>query len=176
MTPSPRPTFVALALAAFLLVGAAGCGSGDGGSTASAQGGDVASGRMTVADATVDWPANPSVAAVRMVIRNGTATNDVLESVASPAAEHVTVHRTDTDEQGRSVMTAQGELAIPARSSVTFEPGGLHVMLTGITDDLEIGDDIDLTLTFQHAGPVTATAKVVEPGTAGDDTGGSHDH
>ncbi|MCU1372010.1 MAG: hypothetical protein JWO77_3204 [Ilumatobacteraceae bacterium] len=179
MTPSPRPLLVALALAACVLVGTAACGSGDGAGTAAAQGGEVASGRVTVDGATIDWPANPRVAAVRMVVRNGTGTPDVLRSVSSPVAETVTVHRTDTDAQGRSVMTEQAELAIPARSSVTFEPGGLHVMLTGITRDLEVGDDVELTLTFEHAGVVDATAEVVEPGasgTGGDGSGGTHDH
>lgn len=176
MTPFSRPTLVAIALGACLLVGAAACGSGDGGSTASAQGEEAATGRITVTDATVDLPANPSVGAVRMVIRNGTGTNDVLESVASPVAETVTVHRTTTDDQDRSVMTEEESLPIPARSSVTFAPGGLHVMLTGITDELEVGDDVDLTLTFEHAGTVKATAEVVEPGTAGDDSEGTHDH
>jgi len=175
MTPSLRPTLVAVALGTFLLVGAAACGSGDGGGKASAQGEDGAKGAVTVEHATIDWPANPSVAAVRMVVRNRTATADTLRSVSSPVAETVTVHRTETDDEGRSVMTAEDDLAIPARSSVTFAPGGLHVMLTGITEDLQVGDDVDLTLTFEHAGTVTATAKVVEPGSAGDDTEGSHD-
>jgi hypothetical protein len=177
MTPHLRSPLVALALGACLVAGAAACGSDDdGGGTASAQGGGASSGKMTVSGATVDWPANPSVAAVRMVIRNGTATSDVLESVASPVAEAVTVHRTETDDQGRSVMTAEKALAIPARSSVTFEPGGLHVMLDGITQDLQVGDDVDLTLTFEHAGTVSTTAEVIEPGSAGDDSEGSHEH
>lgn len=173
MTSSPRPTFVAIALGACLLVGAAGCGSGDGGS-ASAQG--ESAGTVHVDRATIDWPANPSVAAVRMVVRNDTASDDTLVAVSSPAAEHATIHRTDTDEQGRSTMTAAPELPVPARSEVTFDPGGLHVMLTGITEDLEVGDDVDLTLTFDRAGTVEASAVVVEPGSVGDDTEGTHDH
>ena len=176
MTPSLRSTLVAVALGTFLLVGAAACGSGDGGNSAAAQGDDQPTGSIVVEDATVDWPANPSVAAVRMVVRNGTAKPDTLLSVSSPVAKTATVHRSDTDAEGRATMTPEDELAIPARSAVTFEPGGLHVMLTGITEDLQVGDDVDLSLTFEHAGTVTATAEVVEPGTAGDATEGSHDH
>ncbi|MGN6694436.1 MAG: copper chaperone PCu(A)C [Aquihabitans sp.] len=160
-------------LGAFLLVGAAACGSGDGGS-ASAQGGDP--GTMQVARATIDWPANPKTAAVRMVVENGTDTDDTLLSVSSPVAARTTIHRTETDDAGRSTMTEQEDLPVPADSEVTFAPGGLHVMLSGITKDLEVGDEVALTLTFEHAGPVEATAKVVEPGSVGDDTEGSHDH
>ncbi|WP_426572364.1 copper chaperone PCu(A)C [Aquihabitans sp. McL0605] len=170
MTSPLRSSFAALVVGLCLVAGAAGCGSGSGSGTASAAADD---GKVSVQAPTVDWPANPSVAAVRMVIRNGTGTDDELLSVASPVAKTVTVHRTQTDAEGRSTMVEQPKLAIPARSSVTFEPGGLHVMLTGITDDLQVGDDVPLTLTFEHAGTVTATAKVIQPGSAPE---GTHDH
>lgn len=169
MTPALRSSFAALLVAAALLLGTTACSS-DGGTTKAA-----AAGAVSVEDATVDWPANPSVAAVRMVVRNDTAQADTLVAVASPVATSATIHRTETDAAGRSTMTPQQRLPIPARSSVTFRPGGLHVMLTGITDDLAVGDTVKLTVTFEHAGPVTVTAKVIEPGTAGA-TGGSHDH
>ncbi|HWJ60958.1 MAG TPA: copper chaperone PCu(A)C [Acidimicrobiales bacterium] len=173
MTPTSRSPLVAVALGALLLVGAAACGSDDKGSAA-AQPSDPAA--VHVEDATIDWPANPETAAVRMVVVNDTRTDDVLVSVSSPAAERTTVHRTETDDQGRSTMTEQDDLPIPADSEVTFAPGGLHVMLDGITEDLEVGDEVDLTLTFEHAGSVSATAQVVEPGSVVDDTEGSHDH
>lgn len=173
MIPTSRTSLVAIVLGAFLLVGAAACGSGDGGS-ASAQGGDA--GTVHVRDATVDWPANPSKAAVRMVVANDTDVDDTLISVQSPVAKTTTIHRTETDDAGRSTMVEQEDLAVPAGSEVTFAPGGLHVMLTGITDDLQVGDEIALTLTFEHAGAVKATAEVVEPGSVGDDTEGTHDH
>ena len=158
MTPASRSLFAALAVAACLALGATACGSE--GATAPA----AAAGSVSVEQATIDWPANPKVAAVRMVVRNDTATADVLVGVSSPVARSVTVHRTETDAAGRSTMVEQARLAIPARSSVTFEPAGLHVMLTGITADLAVGDDVELTLTFEHAGEVTATATVVAPG------------
>jgi copper(I)-binding protein len=174
MTPSPRSTLAALALGVCLLVGATACGSDDGG-RASAQGQVPATGEITVVDAAIDRPLNPATAAVRMVIRNGTGTADTLESVRSSVSEHATIHRSETDGEGRAVMTTQDALDVPARSSVTFEPGGLHVMLTGIDRPLEVGDEVELTLEFEEAGPVTATADVVELGTAGDDAGAAHD-
>ncbi len=175
MTPSLRSTLVAVALSAFLLVGAVACGSGNGASSASAQGAEPPT--VHADEATVDWPANPSVAAVRMLVRNGTASDDRLLAVASPVARATSIHRSATDGQGRATMEPQDDgVAIPARSTVTFEPGGLHVMLTDLVVDLKVGDEVTLTLTFEHAGAVTATAKVVEPGSAGDDPGGSHDH
>jgi copper(I)-binding protein len=174
MNPFPRSPLVAIALSTFLLVGAAACGSGNGGGQAAAQG-DVPA-AVQVDDATIDWPANPSVAAVQMLVRNGTAADDRLLAVSSPVAKASSIHRTDVDNQGRSTMERQDGVAIPARSTVTFEPGGLHVMLTDVRVALKVGDVVTLNLTFEHAGTVKATAKVVEPGSVGVDSGGSHDH
>lgn len=175
MTPTSRTSLVAAALGALLLVGATACGSGDGGK-ASAQVDDPQPKVVHVEDATIDWPANPETAAVRMVIANGTDVDDTLVSVSSPVAERTSIHRTETDDDGNSTMTEQDELPVPADSEVTFAPGGLHVMLDGITDDLQVGDEVDLTLQFEHAGTVQATAEVVEPGSVGDDSEGTHDH
>ncbi len=175
MTPTSRFPLVAVALGALLLLGTTACGSGDGG-TASAAVADTDAGSIRIQDATIDWPANPSQAAVRMVVVNGTRTDDALLSVSSPVADRATIHRTDTDDQGRSVMTAEPEVPVPAESEVTFAPGGLHVMLDPLTADLQVGDEVDLTLEFEHAGTIRAKAEVIEPGSAGDDTGAAHDH
>lgn len=151
-------TLRSLALAALAVVAAsllAGCG-GDG------AGADGASVRVT--DATIDWPANPEVAAVRFVVHNDTGEADELVGVTSPVSGSAMVHRSETDDEGRATMTMLPELEIPARSSVTFEPGGLHVMLSGITEDLQVGDPVEVTLSFAAAGDVTVTAEVVEPG------------
>jgi copper(I)-binding protein len=152
-----RPALVALALLALAVP--VSCGSGSGSSSAGA------SGVLRLRNVRVDRPALPEQAAVRLVVDNGTATADELVRVTSPDATGADVHRSTIDAEGRDVMKPVERLAIPARSEVTFEPGGLHVMLTGITRDLEVGDTVEVTFTFEHAGRRTATAEVVEPGT-----------
>jgi copper(I)-binding protein len=163
-----------LALSALLVVGVAGCGGGDRLDGSAAAQGDRPH-DVSVASATIDWPANPRVAAVHMQVTNGTAKDDRLLAVTSPVARTGSIHRSVTDDQGRATMEPQDGVTIPARSTVTFEPGGLHVMLTGLRVDLEVGDEVTLDLTFERAGPKKVLAEVVEPGSA-DDTGGSHDH
>lgn len=121
---------------------------------------------------TVDLPANPEVGAVRMVVRNGGDHADALVRVSSPIAAGAMVHRSIVDAVGRSTMVPESSLPIAARSSVTFEPGGLHVMLTGISRALHVGDRVPLIFTFRHAGTVRATAVVVAPGA----DGGDHEH
>lgn len=171
MTPRRRPRPLLLAAAAVVapaLLG--GCGSDD------AEAAPAGAAAVSVVDATIDWPANPRIAAVRMVVRNDAAEGDVLVSVSTPVAERTEIHRSEVDAEGQVTMVEQESLEVPARSKVTFEPAGLHVMLTNIVDDLQVGDEVPLVLTFEQAGDVRATATVVEPGTAGEatDHGGTH--
>lgn len=149
----PRPLIAAVTLLAVTL---AGCGANTG------QAADT--GALRVVDATIDVPVNPSTGAVRFVVRNGTATADTLIGVTSDAATSVAIHRSLVDAEGRSTMAAVARLAIPARSEVTFAPGGLHVMLTGLRHELRAGDRVTVTLTFARAGTRTVSARVVEPG------------
>jgi copper(I)-binding protein len=164
----PLRTRLAAAPIALLAIATllAGCGSGGGSSPA------VASSGLQVVDTRVDRPALPDQTAVRLVVRNGSARADTLTSVSSPDATGSSIHRSTTDSAGRSIMKPVRTLAIPARSDVTFAPGGLHVMLTGITRSLKVGDTVRLTFTFAHAGHRTVTARVVEPGTDPSE----HDH
>jgi copper(I)-binding protein len=64
---------------------------------------------------------------------------------------------------GAMVMQELTEgLALVAGETVTFEPGGYHVMLLDIAEPLEAGDEIELTLEFAEAGATTLTVEVAE--------------
>ena len=156
-----HPSRRLLTLIALVAVSLAACGSNS--NSSSATGG----GEICVVDATIDVPVNPSTAAVRFVIHNDTATADTLTGVSSDVGS-AAVHRSDVDSEGRSTMQPVPSLAIPARSQVTFAPGGLHVMITGLTRELRVDDTVKLTLTFTRAGTRTVEARVVEPGSIPD--------
>jgi periplasmic copper chaperone A len=60
-------------------------------------------------------------------------------------------------------MMAMREVAaidVPAGSRVELAPGGLHLMLFDLLEDLQAGDTFELTLVFERAGEVTVTAEV----------------
>ena len=150
----PFPRLVLVPVLCLLGVVAVACG----GSSS-----DGAAGSVTVRDAVVTEPANPSVAAVRLVIDNTGTDDDTLTGVSSPIGK-AAVHRSEVVD-GLSKMTAVPTLAIPAGEIVTFAPGGLHVMLQDITDPLAAGDTFELSLTFEHAGTLTTTVTVEGLGT-----------
>lgn len=173
---SPRRFRVLVALVALVAAVAlplAACGS-DSDSAGSDAG--SASGKMEVLDATVNVPLNPSQAAVRFVIDNGTDIDDELIAVSSTAADRAEVHKSDEDDEGRSIMEAVPRLKVPAGSSVVFEAGGLHVMLIDLAEDLTEGTTVPLTLTFEEAGDVDVTVDVVAAGNDDDHHMEDHDH
>ena len=103
--------------------------------------------------------------------------DDILLGAASPVAQVVEVHRT-VNESGIMRMLPMDALAVPAHQMIAFKPGGYHIMLMGLKQPLTQGESFPLTLTFQHAAPVTVQVKVAGPGAtaAGDgmDDAGHH--
>ena len=53
---------------------------------------------------------------------------------------------------------------VPAGGTAELKPGGLHVMLIGLSQPLTLGTKIPLTLTFERAGPVTVEVMVEAAG------------
>ncbi len=119
--------------------------------------GAAGSGEFQVRDA---W-ARPALAggnsAIFFVIENpGPA--DVLLSASSEVAETVELHMTMMQD-GNMQMTHQMNVPVPSGETV-FEPGGLHVMLIGLKNDLKAGDTFAATLQFEKAGEKTLTITV----------------
>ena len=51
-------------------------------------------------------------------------------------------------------------LAVPAGETVELVPGGYHLMLIDLATDLEVGQEFELVLEFEHAGTRTVTVTV----------------
>lgn len=88
---------------------------------------------------------------------------DKLVSATSAAAEVVELHETSMDMGGTMMMHPQEFVEIPAGQVISFEPGGLHVMLIGLTADLAPGDTITVLLTFEKAGEIELSVPIQEP-------------
>lgn len=100
--------------------------------------------------------------AAYFVIENWTTTDDILLSVSSEIASATEVHMSMGDANGVMSMQMQESNPVPAKDTVKFEPGGLHVMFVELTQDLQVGDTITLTLNFEKAGSITVEAPVKE--------------
>ena len=83
----------------------------------------------------------------------------ILTGVRSANFESVEIHNTVV-EDGLARMIHQEQLEVPARGSLTFKPGGYHLMLMGRKAPLNVGDQVELTLVFENGEELPATAAV----------------
>jgi copper(I)-binding protein len=89
--------------------------------------------------------------AVYFVIVNEGSEADTLIGASSDVASNVELH--ETRIQGDvAEMAPVARVDVPARGSVEFKPGGYHVMLVGLKQDLKEGDTLKLTLRFEKSG------------------------
>ena len=119
-------------------------------------------GEFKVMDAWARPAASGDNGAVYFIISNATDTDERLLSASTDVASAAEVHMSMMDSNGVMSMQMQDVVPIPAQQEIIFKPGGLHVMLIGLSQDLNIGDTISLTLNFEAAGSVTVQAPVEE--------------
>jgi len=91
-----------------------------------------------------------------MTLSNPGAKADALVSVASPLAKGVTIHQSML-HGSMSMMQPVTTVPVPAGGSVTFAPGGYHLMFLELTKPLNVGDAVPATLTFASGATVKAT-------------------
>jgi hypothetical protein len=99
---------------------------------------------------------------VFFALENQSAVDDMLISADSSTADAVEIHQTMM-EDGVMKMVPQEHVLVSAGEHVVFKPGDLHVMLIGLKQTIEIGDEFEVTLVFENAGNITILVKVQEP-------------
>lgn len=88
-----------------------------------------------------------------MTITNNGDTDDRLLSVAADFPR-VMIHETVTENDVAKMIHLEA-VDLPAGETVSFAPGGKHVMFMGLKGDpLEVGETITATLTFEQAGEI----------------------
>lgn len=88
--------------------------------------------------------------AVYFVIHNHASEADELVNVSSSVAEAAEIHES---QMNGDVMEMHQRESIPleAYAEVKFEPGSFHLMLVGLKQAIEVGDEIEITLHFKNA-------------------------
>jgi copper(I)-binding protein len=91
-------------------------------------------------------PGQPNSAAF-MTLRNMGDKANAVVAASSPAANVVELH-THTMEDGMMKMRRVEQIEIPANGETELKPGGLHIMLIGLKQQLKSGMKVALTLKF----------------------------
>lgn len=101
-----------------------------------------------------------------MLIHNAGSTPDRLITATADVSDIVELH-THRSVNGMMQMRKVADIPLPAGETVHLRPGGLHVMFIDLNAPLKEGETFPLTLTFDKAGDLTVTARVLAPGAMG---------
>lgn len=100
--------------------------------------------------------------AIYFVIDNSGGKADTLLGVSCDTAEACELHLSEMDAAGNMKMSHQENVPVPENQKVSFKPGGLHVMVMDLKDELKTGETLVVTLNFENAGAVKVEAPVRE--------------
>lgn len=159
-TPAPMPTPTTASATPTMGHGMSGHGMG---SAMPTVGNEFQAGMLVIRNV---WarPATKAdaLSAVYLTIENAGDQPDRLLHAHCDVAGTVELHETKI-ESGVMKMQPVDGIDIPAKGTVELKPGGLHIMLIGLTRDLNPSDEIELELHFDKAGHVPVKAVVQRP-------------
>lgn len=122
---------------------------------------------MEVSDAwTRALPPVSANGAAYLILHNTGETTDRMLDASSPLASHVHLHETRI-ENGVAKMGMVEQLSVSPGGQVQLTPGGLHLMLMGLSEPLVEGATLLLRLRFEHAGEVEVELPVLAPDATG---------
>jgi copper(I)-binding protein len=129
--------------------------------------------RLVIEDATIRiLPPGINNTAVYLSIKNtgsqAVYLTDVKTNIARTAELHA--HIMDGDVMR---MEQQSEIVIPAGETVLFQPGGYHIMVFGLHQALQVGQQVKVTFITGLGQEIDFTANGALPG---DEKVGGHQH
>ena len=107
--------------------------------------------------------AGMSSSAAYLKITNNSVSDDRLIAAKATIAQRVEIHSMELDQGVMRMRAVDGGLAIAAGDSVTLAPGGLHIMLMGLTTDLAPDTQHEIILVFEKAGDIKLTGTAKRP-------------
>ena len=115
---------------------------------------------LSVSDAYIrGLPPGQTVTAAFMTLNNGLSQECRLIGAGSSVASSAEIHA-HTHQNGTMSMRPVSEVVVPAGKSISFEPGGYHLMLFGLKKSLSDGEEHRVTLLFEGCPEVTVTLPV----------------
>lgn len=153
---------ITLLFAALLVL--SGCGDGAGDDSGQSAG-------IAAADVWVK-ATDEDMSAVFAVISNSADTDATVVGVATDLTDSAELHET-----ADGTMRPVESFTVPAGESLILEPGGNHLMLMDLTEPIEPGQEVTLTLEFEDGSTfdLAATAKDFAGGAEDYDDHAGHD-
>jgi periplasmic copper chaperone A len=118
---------------------------------------------VEVRDAWARPAAQGANGAIYFAIRSSDA--DEITDFSSDIAEAVEMHESMTNGDVMEMHQLES-VPLPAGEEVIFEPGGLHVMLVDLKQELKLGDQIEITLHFKSHPDIQLSVPVTDAPTS----------
>jgi copper(I)-binding protein len=106
-------------------------------------------GEMEVHQAWVRPTAQGENAAVYLTIHNHSDVDDELTGATTTITDAVEIHESKA-ENAVMQMNMVNSVPIASDEEIIFKPGGLHIMLTDIKEELVLGEHMGLVLHFKN--------------------------
>ena len=119
-------------------------------------------------------PPSQRVSAAFMVLRNHGMSERSLVAAHSDVADALELHN-HIMEDGMMKMRRVDAIAIPGHGQVALKSSGVHIMLIGLTRDLEMGEEVPIELEFAD-GERLAVDAVVQMAGVGQDHSDHSNH
>jgi copper(I)-binding protein len=113
---------------------------------------------MVLSDAWVRSVVPSRPAAGYFTLNNDTGKDRKIVSASSPDCGMLMLHL--SEHNGSEHMAMVDSVDVPAHGSVSFAPGGYHLMCVKPDEQVKPGNSVQMTLTFDDGGVLTADFKV----------------
>jgi copper(I)-binding protein len=120
-------------------------------------------------------PAGAKVGGGYLSIENTGTTADRLVAVSVPFTGHSEMHEMATANGVMTMRPLDRGVEIAPGATVTFKPGGYHIMFMDLKQPLKQDERLKGTLTFEKAGTVEVDFKVESMGAKGEEPS-AHKH
>jgi copper(I)-binding protein len=105
-------------------------------------------------------PGQPNSAAFMVLVNSSDVAHQVV-SASSPVANTVELH-THTNNNGVMEMRQISQIDVPAQGKAELAPGGLHIMLIELRQELKVGESVAVTLNFADGSTSVVDAPIQE--------------
>ncbi len=114
---------------------------------------------LSARDAWIRAIPGSDVAAAYLTVHNRGTQPILIVGVRSPRAHEAMIHENSL-VNGESRMRPHEHVALAAGGTLRLAPGGLHIMLHGLTRQLSPGEEVPIELLLEGGGSLAVSARV----------------
>ncbi len=115
---------------------------------------------ISVSDAWAPPSLSQAAGVAYITIRNAGSDDALTRVEATTVTTQAELHTHEKSEDDVMRMRKLDKLDIAAKSTVSMQPGGEHIMLIGLEKPLLDGESFALTCYFKHHAPITTQVKI----------------